>query len=99
MTTLERKMNKPNKTFDEIMLEIDEIRVRFWAADAALNKAKLTHDLALEKWRVIDKEYENAMEELHGLGSIPYKNTEQQVRNTYLPDFDPETGIPYGEST
>lgn len=82
------------------MFEIDEIRVRFWAADAALNKAKLTHDLALEKWHTIDKEYENAMEELHGLGSIPYKNnTEQQFRNTYLPDFDPETGIPYGEST
>jgi hypothetical protein len=99
MTTLERKMNKPNKTYDEIMLEINEIRVRFWAADAALNKAKLTHDLALEKWRVLDKEYENAMEELHGLEGIPNKSTEQQFRNTYLPDFDPETGIPYGENT
>ena len=70
MTTLERKMKKPSKTSNEIMLEIEEIRVRFWAADAALNKAKLTHDLALEKWRVLDKEYDNAMEELH-LSQLP----------------------------
>lgn len=81
------------------MLEIDEIRVRFWAADAALNKAKLTHDVALENWRVIDKEYENATDALYALAGIPPKITEQQFRNTYLPDFDPETCIPYGEST
>jgi hypothetical protein len=90
-------MNNPE--FDKITNKINEIRERFWAADAAMNKAKLTHDLALEKWRILDKEYDAAMQEMHDLGSVPQKNTEQQFKNTYLPDYDPETGIPYGENT
>ena len=58
-------MNKP--TFDELTNKINEIRERFWAADAALNKTKLTHDIALENWRILDKEYDAAMEELRHL--------------------------------
>jgi len=41
--------------------KIAKIRGRFWAADAALNKAKLTYEMALEKWKILDKEYDQAM--------------------------------------
>ena len=41
--------------------KIKKIRANFWAADAALNKAKLTYDVALEKWKRLDKEYDQAM--------------------------------------
>lgn len=43
--------------------KIAKIRGRFWAADAAMNKAKLIYEMKLEKWKILDKEYDEAMEE------------------------------------